>query len=358
MTDVQVLSEPLTYEERSPHSFFRDLVAAKLGEFEARERLDRHVVEQRVNLNTTAGQGGEFTVPAWLVSRFQTAARAGRPLADLIPTLHLPGGISSVNLPRLTETGATDIQATQGSAPTNTDATSSSNASTVRSIAGTGLVSQQLLDQTPIGFDVVTFVDLERDYNAQLENQLLYGTGASGQLLGLTNFTLTAANTVSGAAITTLGSMWPLIGQAGAAVGNGRKLESQSIFMAPRRWEWIASSIDSSNRPIVTPDHLPQQSNFPVEGGLTPSNPVGPINGKPVYLDGAITAGASADQIFLVRYDDMLLFEGDAHTTVNVEPSSGVLKVRLNYYRPVAFIGNTYANHVAIVTALPQPTNF
>ena len=45
---VDVQSEPLTYEENAPHSFFRDSYAAEfLGDAAAQERLSRHQNEMR-----------------------------------------------------------------------------------------------------------------------------------------------------------------------------------------------------------------------------------------------------------------------------------------------------------------------
>src|SRR5439155_8461080 len=71
---VAVGQEPLTYERhnRNGNYYLRDLFYAGKGDMAAQERLQRHrrevLVEQRTDLSSTAGQGGEFEPPIWLMN--------------------------------------------------------------------------------------------------------------------------------------------------------------------------------------------------------------------------------------------------------------------------------------------------
>jgi len=375
MTQIQV-REPLVYAEEAPTSFFQDLVRSKtLHDEHATERLERHQkqmiveaprdekrvekladgteVEYRANPNSTAGTGGEFDVPLWLVNKFATAGRAGRPFGDLLQPMVLPAGVQSVHTPRMTTGNIANVQ-NDGGAVASQDVVTTDASSNVVTIAGEGDVSQQLLDLSPIGIDAAWYLDLTRAYNKTLEFQLLYGTGANGQLLGLSN--ISSINNVSGSGATTIATLWPLLGQTAAAVGNARLLPPEAWLMAPRRWFWVASSVDSSNRPVASPGNSgPHTTDLAPQGG---SVPYGPVIGLPTYLDGAIPAGTNADDIFAVRPSDMFLWESAPRYITAQNPLSGSLQMKLSLHRYVAFIGNRYPNGIAKLSALPQPSNF
>ena len=135
--DMIVRHEELTYEFGNGRSFFADMYDATIrNDLAAQMRLDRHQrevdvetriqhrkeikrrteieeqlamsgesIEFRAPPNTTLGVGGEFAPPMWLTSKFSAAAAAGRVLADLVGSILLPPGVSSVNIPRIA-TGA------------------------------------------------------------------------------------------------------------------------------------------------------------------------------------------------------------------------------------------------------------
>src|SRR5262245_23771655 len=145
-TSVKVRREPAIYRPDREWSFFGDLIAARHRDIDAMERLHRH--EQRTNPNTTAGQGGEFSVPKWAIDQFATPSRAGRVLGDLVQQLLLPAGVSSVHVPRELVGSETAVDQEGGAVP-STDMTTADQSSSVVTIAGEADVSQQLYDQTP-----------------------------------------------------------------------------------------------------------------------------------------------------------------------------------------------------------------
>ncbi len=376
MTNLQV-KEPLVYAEEARRSFFQDLVRAQLlHDPEATARLELHQrqmlveapkdekrleqtaegapIEYRTNPTSGVGFGGEFDVPLWLIDKFATSARAGRPFGDLLDPMVLPAGVTSIHTPRMT-TGNTTSTQTDGGAVASQDVVTTDASSNVVTIAGHGDVSQQLLDLSPIGLDAAWYMDLSLAYNKNLESQLLYGTGANGQLTGIN--AVTGIGSISGAGTTTIAALWPLLGEIGASVGNNRLLPPEVFLMAIRRWFWIASSVDSSNRPIASPGNNGAHS-CDLEMACCCLPTFGPVQGLPVYLDGAIPAGTSADDVFAIRPSDMFLWESAPRYITAQNPLAGTLQMRLSMHRYVAFIGSRYPSAIAKLSALPAPSNF
>ena len=375
---VAQVRESLVYAPQSRDSFFRDIVLAQLRrDPDARARVATHSrqmtveraqrdrlaanqfsavmqqLEARANPSSTLGSGGEFEVPAYLLDKFASAARAGRPLADLVGSTPLPPGISSIHSPRMTTGSQTTVQI-DNAAVAGQDLVTTDITSPVVTISGQLDVSQQLFDMSPAGFDTYAFQDLSRAYDRNLEAQMINGSGLNGQVLGALN--VPGINTINGATATTLAGLWPLLGQAGAAVGNTRQLPAEVWLLAPRRWFWIASSLDASSRPISTPGNgAPQPTGLDLAGGAAP---VGPLLGLPGYLDGALHAGTSSDTALCLRPSDMFLFEGPPRLIVAANPLSESLQIRLSLHRYVAFVSARYPAGLGAVTNLPAPIGF
>jgi hypothetical protein len=378
MSDVSVVREPLTYERDAPHSFFRDLVRAtpRFQDDAAAERIARHQVEMdvelRANPTTALSRGGEFAPPKWLVDHFAVAPAGGRVLADLIDQagnlFPLPTGVSSINIPRFVAGASANIQTQQGGAESDADPTSGNaqGSGQVVTVAGGVNVSQQWFDLVPSpGADMVIARELNSNYNQNLEIQMLTGTGLNGQLLGLAN--VTGANTVAGGGGTTIATLWPLIGQVMAAVGNTRQQPGIHMLCAPRRWAFIASSVDSSNRPISSPGAgTPTPAQYPLAGGemVSQVKPAGPINNLPVWqtagclVSKGTAVNTNTDVIYIVRPVDMELYESQPRLIIAPNPLSGTLQVRISLHRYVAFTPDRFPNGIGILSALPAPTNF
>ena len=370
--------EPLVYGEGSRESFFRDIILSQVRrDLDATNRLARHsaqmvveraerdraaatefgvalsALEGRANPSSALGSGGEFDVPLSMLDKFASGARAGRPLADLIGTTPLPPGISSIHIPRMTTGSQTTIQI-DTEAVTSQDLITTDITTPVVTIAGQLDVSQQIYDLSPLGFDTYAFTDLTRAYNRNLEAQMLNGSGLNGQMLGISN--VTGANVINGAPATTFPALWPLLGQAGAAVGNTRSLPPEVWLLAPRRWFWLASSLDSAQRPISTPGNgAPQPTKLQLAGGAVP---VGPMLGLPAYMDGAISGGLNADSMYCVRPSDMYLFEGPPRIIAAANPTGGTMQIRLSLHRYAAFVSARYPFGIGFVQNIPAPPGF
>jgi hypothetical protein len=86
--------------------------------------------------------------------------------------------------------------------------------------------------------------------------------------------------------------------------------------------------------------------------------PVAEIDGIPVYLDGAIPAGTSADTPICCRPSDMMLWESTEKFRVMASPLSGTLQIRLSYHRYVAFLPHRYPTGTGFVSSIAVPTAF
>jgi HK97 family phage major capsid protein len=368
---VEITSEPLTYDPAASTSYFRDRALDARGDERARERLERHGremgveiprrdaaarmmaaqqgLEFRVNPNTTDGQGGFLSPPLWLIDKYAGVPRASRVLADLVPTFPLPRGVSSVNLPRLTTGGSVAPVSPLGT-PSDTDLVDAAVSSPVVTIAGLGLVSMQVLEQSPPGahLDWAIFKDLSQAYDEQLETQMLNGTGAGGQLLGVVNVPGIASvpytsGTPAGPAMYTA---WC---QLVAQVGDARKAPPEAFLTRTARWAWLASQPDSSGRPLIPPG-------TPVPGyAQSATRPHGSVASVPAYSDDAIAvnlgAGTNQDEAIACKPSDMILLEGTPRVKVNVDTGvSGTLQARLEFLNYAAFLPGRYPAGIGVCT--------
>ena len=376
---------PLTYGRESPHSYFRDWLASNVDKFvsmrtpaseqrllshahemdrirqnrerAARARLDAGGFEYRVEPNTTQGTGGYFTPPAWLNNLFAPARHAARVLADLIPAkFALPTGVSSINLPILTTGTEVRPQVPNAGVP-DKDITDAAASSVVAVFAGDADVSLQLLEQSPSGahIDWALFSDMGLSLAANIEYQLLYGSGlANNQLLGITQVG-GSLNTVTFTQATPTGALlYPYFGQAIAQVGNNRLLPPECWLMRSSRWGWVTTQESTAGLPFGLPSPF-----FMGNDDETP-DPVSGLLGFPVFLDESIPAtlgaGSNQDIILCMRPTDLILLEGDVKTAVYTEVLSGSLGARMQLHQSVAAITNRYTAGISVITGTGMVT--
>src|SRR5664280_1712587 len=249
-----------TYHPQGEHSFFRDLVTARSGDFEAINRLHTNNAEQRTSNGLgsyTTSHGADFAPPGYL--NVVEQARAGAVFANLVYQEVLPSGVSTVNLPRVLGTGGTTaaVQATQLSGVSNVDVATDLLTASVTTIAGAQIVSNQLLDQTPTyggsTVDEILMRDLAADYARVLDTQTLVGLGTTGELKGYV--TAAVADAVQNATWTiasaTAGKFVSKCSELISAIATGRHKAPDFILMHSRRWQWLAAQTDSTGRPLL-----------------------------------------------------------------------------------------------------------
>jgi len=362
--NVQVLREEPVYREddamTGQTSFFRDTYAARRGDWAAAERLHRNNsamgLDQRA-LSTTAGAGGQFAPPAWLVADWIKLARPARVTADLLTKYALPYGVSSINLPGVA-TGTTEaVQATQNTNVSNTDMTTTSVTSGITSIAGQQIVSQQMLDQSGIPFDQIILGDLAADYAKQLDAQVVAGSGVSGQLKGLTTSGMGTAVTwtqaspvVAAAAVAT--SFQAQVTKVAAAIANTRYAPATHLVMSPERWGWITEAVDTNGRPLVPPASSGGTLNaFGSAGEPTAQGMAGTFAGLPVYVDPALTVASGNEFALIMRAADVWLWESELFVQSFDAPYAVSLGVLFRAHAYSALV-NRYTASVQAMTAL------
>lgn len=349
---IAVTSEPLTYRKGGPNSYFRDLARANPqggGEPDSQLRLARHrtemQVEQRTNMNRTDGTGGEFVPPLWLMDQYLPLARAGRVTADLCRVLPLPPGTDSINLPKVSTGASTGEQSDAGSV-SNTAITTTSVSGAVTTVAGQQVFAMQLLDQSPVNMDEVVFADLLADLAVRVDTYVLNKAS-----IGILNVTGINSVTYTDAS-PTVPELYPKIADAKQRIDTNRYLPAQAIVMHPTRWAWHLASLDSQNRPLVTPSSTPYNA-FAGFKDTRSEGVVGELQGLPVYVDANVPTtlgGGTEDAIVVARFDDLNLYEGSVRTRVLFETDADTLSVRLQVWEYLAFIGNRYPKSISKIT--------
>jgi HK97 family phage major capsid protein len=372
-TPAHVTNEPRTYapqREGGENSYFRDLYEARTsGNREAVERLVRNDKERRAlgNSGQTSvigaggGAGGEFSPPAWLVNDFIALARPGRVAADRAHQQILPSGIANVNLPRVATGATTAVQATQNVALSQTDITSNSVSSSITTVGGKQVVSLQLLQQSGLNFDEVILGDLASDYAKQLDLQFLAGSGASGQLRGVTGVAgATVTYTDASPAVAGAGKFYAQVAKAIQSVATSRYAQPTCIVMHPRRWAWASASFDSSNRPLIVPSGQGFNSVATFESTQA-QGLVGEMLGLPVYVDPNISitdgAGTNQDIVYVLKADDLWLYESPLQAEAFTSTYADTMGVLFRLFAYSASIPDRYPSSVCLIrgTGLVTP---
>jgi HK97 family phage major capsid protein len=369
-TPMRTLDHNLTYRRADQRtSWIRDLILNHANQDptgECRARLARHAEEvahspefqEHRDLSRVDGEGGYFVPPAWLVDQYAELARPGRAFADLLRRQPLPGGTDSINVPKVLTGTATAIQTADLQPVAEIDLTDTFVNAKVQTIAGQQGVALQLIDQSPIAFDDVVFRDLIAAYAVNVDTQALYGSGVSGQILGVDNWP--GVNTVAIATVDIKG-LYSALANAINTVQTTRYMPPTAIVMHPRRWAWLTSLLDLQSRPLFQP----QATAFNTAGTVTDvaaQGVVGAMLGLPIVVDANIsttlgtgTAAGTQDQIIVLRAEDVVLFESGVRARVLPEPRSNILSVVIQVYGYLA-LAVRYPGSICTVSGLTQPT--
>ena len=364
------VKEQLTYQRGDRRrSYVHDLIKMTLNiddDGECRGRLMRHAQDvanddsykEYRDISRVDGQGGYAVPPAWLMDQYIELARPGRAFANLVQRQALPGGTDSINIPKLLTGTATGIQPTDNAFVTDVDLTDTFINAPVCTIAGQQGVSIQLIDQSPIAFDDVVFRDLVAAHAATTDVQVLAGSGANGQVLGVQN--TPGILTVAASAVTIQG-VYSAIANAVQLVHTKRFLPPEVIVMHPVRWGWFLSLLDNQERPLFLPAANSPMNVAGVLSDVASQQVVGQMHGLPVVTDPNITttAGGSPgtqDLIYVTRASDLVLWESGIRARVLPETKAANLTVLLQIYNYLAFSAGRYPQSVVEITGLTAPT--
>ncbi|HEY5833595.1 phage major capsid protein [Streptomyces sp.] len=364
---ARVGAEERTYrpdQDRRGQHFERDVAAAFLGDYEARDRLARHMTEERAErgdqLVRAAGTGA-FTglvVPQYLTDLYAPAAAARRPFADACRPHDLPPQGMTVNISRITT--ATSVALQSGGENTNvseTDIDDTLLPVSVQTNAGQQTLSRQAIERGA-GVEPVVLDDLFRRYASTLDATLL-----NQATTGLTNVATAVAYTDG---TPTVAEFYPKTLEALSGV-EAALLDMASgeniAVMHSRRWNWMQNAL-SSTWPLISQPGIAAQmlgANYAATYG---SGVRGVLpNSTPVIVDNNIAtnlgAGTNEDEVYVVDRNECHLWEDpNAPMYIRAEQakvaSLGVLMVVYGYF---AYTHARYAQARKIAgTGLVTPT--
>jgi HK97 family phage major capsid protein len=373
---LQDIREPAIYsKDNRSDSYLLDICRIGMNmdyTGRARERLMRHATDVETSaeyrkaatearaLSRVDGAGGYAVPPLWMMNEYIELARPGRPLANAVTTQPLPPGTDSINIPKLLTGTKTAAQTADNTAVEEQDLTDTSVTAPVKTISGQQTLAIQLLDQSPIDFDQVVFRDLVADYAAQVDSQVIAGTGTNGQVLGILN--TSGIQTVAASAVTIQGT-YSSIANAIQLIHGTRFLPPQAIFMHPRRWGFFQSLLDLQNRPLFLPASQYPMNAAGVLTAVASEQVVGNLQGLPIITDpnipvtlGSETPSGDEDPILIMRVTDSILFESGIRTRALPEVQGQQLSVVLQVFGYLAFTAARYPQSAAEITGLTAPT--
>lgn len=306
-TAIAIMREELIYRPGSAHSYLRD-ISAGTGDQAAMARLHGNntqygeMIQMRAGVTQTAGSGGEFVPPVWLMQKYAPALRSGRPFLNGLGTNTVKFKGNQLDFPSFTSGASVAVQ-TDGNAPSNTDPVTAKLTAQVQTEAGRSVASWQLIDLNPMSEEILTR-DLLFAYHSQLDKDIL---AASSVANAKSVINTVGVNTVSYTdASPTSSEYWAPISQAAAAIGKVGLIPDFCVAH-PSVGYLILGGLDSQTRPIFS--GLGSGSSMigstdtdtlALAGG--PANYVANVAGIPMLLDPNIptTLGAGAESRLVV----------------------------------------------------------
>jgi hypothetical protein len=363
---ARVGAEERTYrpdQDRRGAAFETDVAAAFLGDFEARDRLGRHMQEERVErgdqLVRAAGTGAfaGLVVPQYLTDLYAPAASAKRPFADVCRPHDLPAQGMTVNLSTITTTSSVDLQASENSAVAEQDMDDTLLSFNVQTNAGQQTLSRQSIERGA-GIEPIVLDDLFRRYASKLDSTIL-----NQATTGLTAVATSVAYTDS---TPTAIELYPkfLEGLAGVEAALLDEASGDNVaVMHSRRWYWLQNALGAT-WPLITQPGIVTQTLGTNYAATYGSGVRGVLpNGTPVIVDNnigtAFGAGTNEDEIYLVDRQECHLWEDPkAPMYIRAEqPKAASLGVLMVVYGYFAYTHKRYAHARKIAgTGLVTPT--
>jgi HK97 family phage major capsid protein len=352
---TKVVSEARTYTKHSQHSFIADAYNAQFnGDFAARERLARHMNEEKVERrDVTSANFAGLVVPQYLTDLAAPFARAGRPVADIARKHELPASGLTLNISKVT-TGSSVTAQSEGAAVSETNMDDTLLTINVNTYAGQQNVSRQALERGT-GVDSLVMADLVSAYHTALDSALVASTvSAITQVVTYTD------------ASPTVGELYPKLLDSVQRIQTNFFGGPNVMIMHPRRLAWILAALDSTNRPLAVPVGNGAFNSVAVgQGSVVYGNSGYTIAGLPVVTDANVTitngVGANEDVIIIGNTQELHLWEqGDGSPMMLrfEQPKGAELDVQMIVYGYAAFTANRYPNAFSLVggTGLITPS--
>jgi HK97 family phage major capsid protein len=285
---------------------------------DVRKRLAsvRPGVEQRDVSSADPGYAS-FLGPGFLGDRFNTAARAEASLAAALGLEPLRAGVKEVNIPRFATGSSAAVQNPEGSATSETDPDGDTQPGKIAAVAGHVDISLQALEWADPQADISIAADLGKAIGAAIDAQLVAGSNASGQTLGLAS--VTGIKTVSwvDASPTSaefVGQTWEGYDQIANGGQGVADPDSYLVVMHPRRLAWAYNNVQ--NAQVIAPA----------------------VPGRIVASAGIRTSlgAGTEDECLVIVPAELPAFAGPPTLEVDDESLSGTLQVRISVFRTLA----------------------
>ena len=363
---AKVTREARTYSPESEASFVKDAFAAKFSnDYAAQERLARHTREEEVERRSVGtGNFAGLVIPQYLVDLEAPLARAGRPTADFATNkMALPAAGMTLNISRMTTGTSTAVQAAENDAISETNADDTLLTVNVRTIAGQQDISKQAIERGT-GIDQFIIQDLVRGWHTTLDNQILNGSGASGEILGIQQ--TPGINQVAyNDATPSVADLYPKLADAYQKVQTNVFQNPTHWIMHPRRLAFLLSAVDLAGRPLVVPTlNGPMNAYATGAGQAYYGNSGYSLMGLPIIADANVTttagAGTDQDDIYCVNANELHLWEqAGSPFALNFDATgAGSLTIKSVVYGYSAFTAGRYPGAVSRIsgTGLVTPT--
>jgi HK97 family phage major capsid protein len=273
----------------------------------------------------------------------------------------LPAAGMTLNISRMTTGTTTAVQAAENDAISNTNADDTLLTVNVRTIAGQQDISKQAIERGT-GIDQFIIQDLIRGWHTTLDNQILNGTGASGQILGIND--TPGINTVTFTeASPTVAELYPKLADAYQKIQTSVFQNPTHWIMHPRRLAFLLAGVDGSQRPLVLPAlNGPMNAVATGAGAASYGNSGYTMMGLPIIADANVRTDYDGDQdrIFCVNAGELHLWEqAGSPFALNFDATgAGSLTIKSVVYGYSAFTAGRYPGAVSAIsgTGLVAPT--
>lgn len=312
------VDEKRTYTQDSDPKglrFLSDVVGEYRGNPAARERLARHIEEERAERGdvaleqravTAAGSPGTI-VPQYLIDLYAPKGRPGRKFADMCRHHDLPETGMTVYIPRQIAKTTAGEQAAELDTVAESDYDDELIAVTVRTNAGSQTISRQAAERG-LGTEDIVFEDLLKSYDTALDSRLI--NAATWGLLAVAN-TVTYTD-----ADPTAAELYRKILGAGATIEDTlQDLDEDDLFtlMRGRRWAWLNGEV-TDKKPFVQNTNVPTGTFATTDGAPYPAGVRGYLpNGGRVVTDNNLPnnlgTGTNEDVAVVIAQHEAHLWE-------------------------------------------------
>ena len=315
---VSVRREERTYRPDGEWSLLTDAALAK-SDAEARGRLARHAAEMRdVSTGTFAG----LVPPTFALDAVQAAARPLRVVSDALRPLPLADDGMTVSLPVFTTAATASSQASQNTAPTESDPAITDATAPVVTIHAATDVPLQMADRGQAARDILALVELVGAVAAELERQVVNGSGTSGELTGLLQ--IAGIGTVTYTSATpTAAELVPKLGALATTSAAARRRRPDFFAMHSRRLDYLLSRAENVVAHAVRDPQLGD-----------PAGTVVRLLGVPTLTTDAIPTTVSSDQdrIVAAHANDVALMLGRINISLHPVPGPATWRLSATQY--------------------------